>query len=303
MPALTVVIPTYNRSKTLEKALAKYSEQASACTFEVIVVDDGSTDSTRDIVGAASRRSACPVRYVRQENQGPAAARNSGLRQASGAIILFTDDDIIPGPALVAEHLAWHRRFPDLPTAVLGNVVWAEDAKPTPFMEWYGSHSMFLYGQFVRGCELDYTDFYTCNLSLKTEFLRSHGGFNEEFKSAAYEDIELGYRLKKAGMKLLFNADALAYHEQHISFDDACRRARKAQRSEAVFKQKEAGVDFYSRQISESSSFQRCLANVTKKGRFLKKHLAWTLLPLKRLMDCNVPLPSGVYSMMFRIYR
>jgi glycosyltransferase involved in cell wall biosynthesis len=303
MLELSVVIPTYNRSKTLDKALAKYSQQASTCSFEVIVVDDGSTDSTMDVVTLAAKRSSLPITYCRQENQGPAAARNLGIRKARGNIILFTDDDIIPGPTLVAEHLTWHRRFADLPTAVLGNVTWAEDAKATPFMEWYGSHSMFLYGHFVRGSELNYTDFYTCNLSLKAEFLRCHGMFDEQFKYSAYEDIELGYRLTKAGMRLLFNADALAWHEQHISFDDACRRARKAQDFEALFKQKEAGLHFSSSQLSKLSPLQRCLSFMSNKGRFLKRHLAWTFSPLKRVMDGNVPLPSSVYRVMLRIYR
>ena len=76
--------------------------------------------------------------------------------------------------------------------------------------------------------ELDYKFFYTCNLSSKTEFPRKNGAFDGDFKVAACEDIELGYRLTKAGMRFLHNRKPLAYHWQYLSFDDACRRARKA---------------------------------------------------------------------------
>jgi glycosyltransferase involved in cell wall biosynthesis len=291
MNALSVVIPTYNRCGTLQKVLSAYLNQTALQSInEILVVDDGSTDSTSTIVDHISKGSVVPIRYVRQQNRGPAAARNVGIRKATSGLILFTDDDIIPDPILVAEHLDWHRRFPELSTAVLGHVTWAPEVNPTPFMKWYGSDALFAYARLVGRTEIDYTNFYTCNLSLKTEFLRSNGMFDEDFKIAACEDIELGFRLVEAGMHLLYNNKALAYHHQYISFDEACRRHRKSVAARELFAQKVAGRS------------QQMLTTSSVKQRF-KKCLAPPLSLLKGSMDWNVALPRTVYRTMFRICR
>jgi glycosyltransferase involved in cell wall biosynthesis len=289
---LTVVIPTYNRCETLKKALAGYLVQKALQEIaEIIVVDDGSTDSTAAIVAQASKESAAPIRYFRQENKGPAAARNVGIREARSKLILFTDDDIIPSFDLVAEHIEWHSKYPGEETAVLGYVSWAPEINPTPFMAWYGSDgALFSYGRFAGQIEIDYLFFYTCNLSLNKQFVQRNGLFDEDFKTAAYEDIELGYRLKKAGLRLLYNAKASACHLQRVSFDDACRRYRKGVAAAEVFKRKEAGQNHPSDKLSPLK--QR-----------LKRPLASALSPLRSLMDCRLSLPWSVYRTMFRICR
>jgi len=304
MSELSVVIPTYNRCQILDKAISAYLRQTAGQSIaEMIVVDDGSTDVTKEVVTKWSQTSSIPIRYFRQENKGPAAARNVGIGQARGDLILFTDDDILPAPNLVSEHLNFHRRSPEFTTAVLGRVNWADEVQPTPFMNWYGSDFLFAYGSFIGRTELDYPDFYSCNVSLKTAFLRRHGFFDEEFKSAAYEDIELGYRLKKAGMRLVYNPQALGHHHQFISFEDACRRAQKASVAEQVFRNKEAGLDFAARQCLRSPlAAQGSPGNATRL-RSVKKYLAWLLAPLKTAMDCRVPLPWTIYRTMLRIYR
>ncbi|MFZ0815184.1 MAG: glycosyltransferase, partial [Candidatus Sulfotelmatobacter sp.] len=235
------------------------------------------------------------IRYFRQQNKGPAAARNVGIREASSELILFTDDDIIPRPTLVAEHLEWHKQHPEKEVAVLGNVDWDPNVGPTPFMEWYGSDgALFAYGHFHGKTDLDYIDFYTCNLSLKVQFLRNHGTFDEDFKIAAYEDIELAYRLRKVGMRLMYNPKAKAYHSQYISFDDACGRARKAMSAREIFKQKEAGRFYYSLQPDNS---------VSRLKRYFARSLGLLLVPLKILVDGRMKLPRRFYWMMLRVYR
>jgi len=289
---LTVVIPTYNRCETLKKALAAYQAQKTPEQIaEIIVVDDGSTDSTAAIVEHASKLAAFPIRYFRQENKGPAAARNVGIREAKSELILFTDDDIIPTRDLVAEHLEWHSKYPGEETAVLGYVTWAPEIYPTPFMTWYGEDgALFSYARLAGQIEIDYLYFYTCNISLNKHFVQSNGLFDEDFKTAAYEDIELGYRLKQAGMRLVYNPKALAHHWQHISFDDACRRAKKAACAGKIFRDKEAG-----------RNQPACETAIVKQR--LKKPLASVFLPFKSFMDSNLHLPWTVYRTMFRIYR
>jgi len=304
MSLVSIIIPTYNRCGTLQKAIFAYLGQTALQNIaEIVVVDDGSTDATGDVVAKLSERSPIQIRYFRQENKGPAAARNLGISQVRCDLVLFTDDDIIPASSLVAEHLAAHRSFPDERVAILGNVSWAQELKPTPFMKWYGSDALFAYGRFVGRTELDYTDFYTCNLSLKTAFLRRHGVFDEDFKFAAYEDIELGFRLKKVGMRLVYNPEATAYHQQYVSFEDACRRARKTGMAEEIFRRKEAGMHFASRQRLNRSRLARPLMSLKERSHGLRRLLAVTLAPFKSVMDWKVPLPGSVYRTMLRIYR
>lgn len=289
----TIIIPTHNRREILRKAIAGYQAQSALEKIsELIVVDDGSTDSTSSVVAELSARSRVPIQYLRQENRGPAAARNAGIRAAAGAQILFTDDDIIPGPDLVAEHARWHSKFPDKETAVLGRVTWSPNLRLTPFMRWYGLEALFAYAEIEGKTEVTYRHFYTCNISLKSDFLRRNGGFDEDFKVAAWEDIELGFRLSKAGMSLMYNTAAIAYHEQMTSFRDACIRYRKSLAAAEIFKQTDAGRQCPQLTKGPSEVRQR-----------YKKYLAPILSPFKALMDWRVPLPWSVYRTMFRIYR
>src|SRR6185369_12818569 len=99
-PAISVVIPTFNRLPRLQRVLSALAEQTvSASEFEVVVVSDGSTDGTDDYL--AKGDTPVPVRHARQDNAGPAAARNHGVRLARGRLILFVDDDVVASPALV----------------------------------------------------------------------------------------------------------------------------------------------------------------------------------------------------------
>jgi len=306
MNSLSVVIPTHNRCATLQRAISAYLQQtALQALAEIIIVDDGSSDATATKVRELSTNPVIPIRYFRQENKGPAAARNVGIREANSELILFTDDDIIPGPTLAAEHLDWQRRFPELSTAVLGQVTWHPEVSPTPFMKWYGSDGpLFAFAHLAGQSEISHEYLCSCNLSLKTEFLRKYGIFDEDFKAAAYEDSELGYRLGKAGMRLRYNPQALAYHYQHVSFDDACRRAKKgALLGDRIFRQKEAGIHYHSRRQMRMRSRLKRRLPFKQYLPWLRRFLVIVLSPLRKLMDRRIPLPWRVYRIMFRVYR
>ena len=101
---LSVVIPTYNRRDRLARVLAALERQTMpADEFEVVVVDDGSTDGSSDWL--ATRKPAYALRTLRLSNGGPARARNAGVEAATGDILLFIDDDVEPTDSLIAEHL------------------------------------------------------------------------------------------------------------------------------------------------------------------------------------------------------
>jgi glycosyltransferase involved in cell wall biosynthesis len=194
---ISVIIPTYNRAEILSKTLRAYSEQTEdGPIFEALVIDDGSKDHTASVVRNWSSHSTLPVRYLWQENRGLAAARNHAIREAKGELLLFGDDDIIPSPKMVAEHLAWHREHPEKDVGVLGLVGWATEVNASPFMKWSGLYGpQFNFGYFKPGMQLDFRHTYFCNTSVKASFLAQHGVFSEEFRQYGWEDLELGYRL------------------------------------------------------------------------------------------------------------
>jgi glycosyltransferase involved in cell wall biosynthesis len=291
--SLSVIIPTYNRCATLQKVLSAFFQQSALSSIsEIIVVDDGSTDSTREVVDRLAQGSSVPIRYFRQENKGPGAARNLGIREVASELILFTDDDIIPQPALVAEHLDWHRKSPESSAAVLGHVTWDPAVNATPFMKWYESH-VFRWAAVAGLEQVGYEYFYTCNLSLKTEFLRRNGTFDEDFKTAAYEDTELAYRLNKAGMRLLYNPRASAYHHQFFRFSDVCRKAVANMSVAQLFLEKEAGQAVLGPQIEKKSGWWPRIA------RPMATVFAAVLMPARPLLNSRVPLPPFIYQLFY----
>jgi glycosyltransferase involved in cell wall biosynthesis len=292
--SLSVVIPTYNREKVLARALEGYlAQSAPQLIHELLVVDDGSTDGTESMVKGFSGRGAFPIRYLRQTNKGPAAARNWGIREARSALILFSDSDIVPGRSLVEEHIASHQKNAQINAAILGYVTWPPEIKATPFMRWYGERKLFWFFKLRNGQEASFHFFYTCNISLKTQFLRTCGQFDEEFSGAAYEDTELGYRLGKQGLHLLYNAAAIGYHYQFFSFDDACRKRLGNVAATQIFFRKEAGQQF----LKEIQSKQSRPGYALLEG--LAICLSSALSPARRLLDSSLPLPAMVYQLFF----
>jgi len=282
----------------LRRALEAYLGQTALSEIsEILIVDDGSTDRTHAVVSEVAQTSPVPIRYFRQDHRGAAAARNLAIREARGDLFLFTDDDVVPSSTLVEEHSKWHRQNPDPCVAVLGFIPWDPEVRPTPFMNWliWGGPLLNL-----RECskrkELGFEFFYTGNLSLKAEFLRKNGTFDEDFRSYGYEDLELGYRLTRRGLRLLYNPDAVGYHYKYMSFADACRRAQLVVAAERVFQTKEAGVYF-----AEIVARRRR----TLKFRMLKLLARWltpALAPLKLLLDTQIPLPWPVYRALYHYY-
>jgi glycosyltransferase involved in cell wall biosynthesis len=223
--SIGVVIPTYNRIDTLLTCLLHLESQTWK-DFEVVVVDDGSTDSTPQAMTEYQARSPFPIRYITQSNSGPATARNRAVKELNSANCLFLGDDIFASPDLVRLHAEHHQSHPEMKAAAVGLTRWSQKGQTvTPFMRWLDTDGeQFSYGELLKGVPASWKHFYTSNLSLKTEQLRRNP-FDERFRKAAMEDAELGYRLSVANeLEISFLPDAVAEHLHPTSFRQTCRR-------------------------------------------------------------------------------
>jgi glycosyltransferase involved in cell wall biosynthesis len=226
--AISIVMPCHNRAIDLLDALRSYDNQRTTEPFELIAVDDASTDETYSLL-----RSYEPSHYrLRVEhlerNQGPAAARNRGIAAAGGPLVLFVGDDILPGPDFVGGHLAAHDRLPAKDIAILGRVEWARKVPQNTLMahiDGVGAEQ-FSYYYLKDGQEYDFRHFYTCNISLKRDLLLSlDRWFDTDFPYPAFEDAELSYRLAHRGMRIIYSSALLAEHcHYHTIWSFAARQ-------------------------------------------------------------------------------
>jgi len=236
-PDFSVVIPTFERPETLLQVLEALGRQAGAVDFEVVVVDDGSRDATPARLRLLSL--PYPFRVFRQENSGPAAARNRGVEESRGRSILFLGDDTVPEPDLLAVHAQTHGEPRSFPVAVLGYTTWPRDRRVSPFLHHINEYGLqFGYGLIEDPEAVPFNFFYTSNISLPRALLRAAGLFDTTFPHAAWEDIEIAYRMMRMGMKILYRPAAVARHYHDITFDSFRRRQEKAGEAAAIFFQK-----------------------------------------------------------------
>ena len=239
---MSVIMPTYNRSDLIERTILAYLDQDGVNgSFEVIVVDDGSTDGAAEILERLARGREEIVRVFHQSNKGPAAARNVGIRVARSEYLLFAGDDVIPVRDLLLRHLRTHERVPDLNTAVLGHITWSPEMKITPFMKWLEQKgAQFNYGAITDPDNVSAELFYSSNVSLHRSFLMDGDLFDERFTAACWEDIDLGTRLSARGMKMIYNKDALGYHVHPTDFRRYAKRAERAGYFEVIYHAKQS---------------------------------------------------------------
>jgi glycosyltransferase involved in cell wall biosynthesis len=220
--SMSVVVATYNRCDVLRTTLACLADQTlPASRYEVIVVDDGSPDDTGEMVREHIGKLPFRLTYLVHSNRGPGATQNRGIMAALGEIVLLIPDDVQPTRSMLESHLAFHQAHPEQCFAALGRVLQSEALSDTVFQH---NWDPFKYWELDGATELPYWKFWACNISVKRDFLLQHGMFRE-LKGAAHEDVELGYRLSQAGLRILYHPAALAYHYHVETLSSASKRA------------------------------------------------------------------------------
>ncbi len=196
---ISVIVPTHNRRELLEKKLRGLETQKGE--FEVIVVADGCTDDT--VAFLQTYRPTYPLEVIQTTGLGSAGARNRGAEAAKGETLLFSDDDVMLEAGCIAAHAEAHRNSKQA-TVFVGKLMLPPQLRGTGATDMLGPRAFWwnLTGN---------------NTSLPKALYRAHGGYDESYqlyqKIQTAEDLDLGYRLMKAGVRFVFLPQAQAIHE------------------------------------------------------------------------------------------
>lgn len=246
VPGLSVVVPTYNDAEILRLCLARLAAQTLApAAYEVVVVDDGSTDDTPRVIGeAASGRAR--IRGVRfDRNRGRSAARNAGIRAAGAPLVVFVDSDVLVVPDFLQRHMEIHRSSGSVVVG-RGPVV----VIPSPEIPARPPRIR------VSPAYLD-----TANASVPRQVLVDAGLFDEGFREYGWEDFDLGLRIKARGVPRAFSPLALAYHVQRPPtlemFDRHLAKEEDRARTALYLMRKHPGPE--TRMLIQDTPLQRAL--------------------------------------------
>jgi GT2 family glycosyltransferase len=221
---VSIVIPVYKRAAWLKKCIEALQKQVSAEPFEIVIVDDGSPneDEIAEVVTRANFGSL-PLAFNRKTNAGPAAARNSGVKMASGEIVCFLDDDSIPDRNWLTE-ITEPFRFSSSAAIVNGRTCSYDREARLPLLlerEVYPAKNWA-----------------TCNIAYRRTVFDALGGFDESFSEPSWEDNDLGLRAKFAGYEHLYAERAVVYHPHETTLDEYKEKCLLNGRGAAVFSRK-----------------------------------------------------------------
>lgn len=290
MKDVTIIIPTYNRKELVKKTLLSLEKQTyPKDKFEIIVVDDGSIDGTEEIISELKKKLKLDLLYFKQNNQGPAAARNVGIRNAKGEYIYFVDDDIELSPTCLEERMKSHTKED---VAVLGYTLWSDKIKITEFMNFIAPNGfLFNYANIKNPNNCGYGCFWTNNVSLHRRWLEDDM-FDEKFYpekgKPIMEDAELAYRLSKKGLRIVLNKKALSYHYHQIKEKNFFERGKLAGQTEVLFYKKHnfnKKLDKYRKIVPILCLASKTLLLINPFLRILNKEKYWKLNMLKSRFD------------------
>jgi glycosyltransferase involved in cell wall biosynthesis len=233
-PAISVVIPTYNRVETLRHVIPSLlRSDVAPDAVEFIIADSNSSDGTAEYlagIGATYPR----VRHLPGAYTGRAMARNAGIAAARGDVVLFTDADIIASPDLVSRHLARHRAASGV--AVVGMELQVGSLDEYERLRLFPHLRTPLHP--ARRRRLSWLYFLTGNASVRKADLERVGCFDIAFTGYGHEDLELGYRLERAGLRIVYEPRAVNYHWHPVPYAEQKEKMRLAGRSTVRFERK-----------------------------------------------------------------
>jgi glycosyltransferase involved in cell wall biosynthesis len=210
---VSVVIPSHNRRDRLERVVGALQRQIyPADKVEIIVVLDGCTDGSRQVLERLGVAGRSRLRVFEQPPSGPSVARNRGWTEATGELIVFIDDDVVATDQLLLEHAKAHCRQEHLVT--IGTMLPPDDYARSIWIKWEEQMLLRQYRAMLEGqYRATYRQFFSGNCAVARRWLEAVGGFDSEFRRA--EDVEIAFRLHRLGLTFAFLPQAEAHHYAH----------------------------------------------------------------------------------------
>lgn len=210
----SVIIPSRNRCDTLTRVLDALEKQTfPKSRFEVIVIDDMSTDNTADVINDYKNQTELKLHILQGEATTAAAARNLALQHAVGRRILFLDSDTIPNHDLLVQHMIWHDHFGNL-SCICGSILMSDELHDIDQSRVNETKTKYDVQQIS---EMQWQDYRTANTSLARELCQKVNGFDPDLPAA--EDTEFASRLHKLGVRFLFIRDIEVIHHHPMSYE------------------------------------------------------------------------------------
>lgn len=256
----SIIIPTYNRPDSLKECLDSISQLAyQKEKFEVIIVDDGSTESMNSIVNIFEKE--LNIHCLRQNNTGPAMARNNGAEIAKGKYLVFTDDDCQMDNNYLTNLERNIKNYP--------SVVFTGKTINQLTQNKYAAASQlltdFLYSFFSD--QNQQTSFLVSNnFAISKQVFQHVGSFNNQFKRAASEDRELGERLIYEGYKIQYQQNLMIEHAHHLSFQQFLKQHFTYGRGSVLYRQISKEYKAIQQSFSPFSFYTKLLLYPFSKG-------------------------------------
>jgi len=276
----SVVINTRDHPAELRRCLAALKNQAyGPARWEIVVVDDGSCNSAAEQeVNAYGGPAEC--RLVRLGACGRSGARNAGIRAARGFRVLFLGDDVVAEADLLAAHHEAHGRRGRV--AVVGHRTERSRVSSRTFLSWWDN----LRFQDIRDPEnATFAFFYTCNCSVQRQALLDVNGLDENFTCYGWEDLDLGLRLEKRGLRVVYEPRArVSHHHPDVKLEGLCRREYEMAFTAVYFFNK-----WPEEPLVQAIPFGREAATLGPPGPAWRKEMGRKLV---RLAEALCPLPA-----------
>jgi GT2 family glycosyltransferase len=284
--AASVVIPTRDRHTLLLELLRRLEEQdAAPGAFEIVVVDAGSTDSTTSMLSSWFSRQ--PFRWVAIGPAAAARARNAGAAASVGQLLIFLDDDMLPGPGFISAHLEAAGKSLDAVVVGACPVVGARRPFSRMIARWYTGQFDAMTAAATTGLPLTAFQVFTGNLMVPRAVFEGIGGFDERFEGYGGEDTDFGIRLVTAGIPLRYAPSAVAEHRFGASWPVWINRVRALAAGTILLAEKHPrwAREFPAGQAEPSSVLRRHGAWLAWKAPWLGLLVVPPLLALGILLD------------------
>lgn len=308
---VSVIFATYNRADIISDVLKAWElvNQKTKYSYEIICSDDESSDNTVSIIKA---KQGLPIKILENEHGGASKARNAALKIVKGEIIIFTGDDIFPYPDYVNDHYENYIKYGPK-VATLGKIEWHNNIKVNHLMnhitnvgcEQFGFAGLLPYQL------TDFRHFYTSNISIARSELEELGEkFSLTFDKYGFEDIELGFRLSKNGVRILYDPNILVYHyHEYHSVDKFCNRQLSAGDQLVVFEQLHSDLSKHTG-FENNDVFTQVVTNYIKnnknyslKGKLNQLFISWmkqkTVNLEKKIDNQDSMIKRGLCSLLY----